>query len=486
MLPYFSNKWELRGNATGSDLGNGCFQFRFDYVEDLKKLSRHLFRQQSPSGSPSGAYHSTIGRELLYSIGDAVGYLKSYEITSTAAKIRVEVNGLEPITKEAIVEFEGGKEALVTLEYHKLNKHCLYCHKLTHEEEDCPTNPQARRLHQTTRSDPNTIPNHLKLPFFTNQDNNHISRSRPNYNNISRDRLSPVKPSRTHTPPRSHIFRDPRKSPTHNSHRIPNTSPPYRRERRGDYRNRGDGEGRARANQKQRRTTLQCTNALKPPLDATWTKMTSPHHHPPRYQTEEEIRQDLREVDIRYINCGNPSESATRRQRVLETEANGLTDATVDRLFNDPSKLIPRASERPENLLPIPQASLPPRPQNPTAETTITNTVGESERDLVLGQTKKRRGRPPSKTSATAPQKNLTAGTSKQKTKNQLKSPLLRMSPLSRVIHNRGTSTPQSQSQRRNNNDSRQQTGSLPPRTRAIPTRLQDGADFHNPSNPLP
>ncbi|CAA7049074.1 unnamed protein product [Microthlaspi erraticum] len=33
MLPYFSNKWELRGNAIGSDLGNGSFQFRFDYDE---------------------------------------------------------------------------------------------------------------------------------------------------------------------------------------------------------------------------------------------------------------------------------------------------------------------------------------------------------------------------------------------------------------------------------------------------------------------
>lgn len=38
MLPYLSNKWELRGNVTGSDLGNGSFQFRFDYEDDLRRV----------------------------------------------------------------------------------------------------------------------------------------------------------------------------------------------------------------------------------------------------------------------------------------------------------------------------------------------------------------------------------------------------------------------------------------------------------------
>ncbi|CAA7058699.1 unnamed protein product [Microthlaspi erraticum] len=38
MLSYFSNKWELRGLARGSNLEHDCFQFRFDYEDDLKKV----------------------------------------------------------------------------------------------------------------------------------------------------------------------------------------------------------------------------------------------------------------------------------------------------------------------------------------------------------------------------------------------------------------------------------------------------------------
>jgi len=38
MLPFLSNRWNLRGKALGSDLGKGCFQFKLDYEEDLLKV----------------------------------------------------------------------------------------------------------------------------------------------------------------------------------------------------------------------------------------------------------------------------------------------------------------------------------------------------------------------------------------------------------------------------------------------------------------
>lgn len=38
LIPYLSNRWNLRGKATGSDLGNGCFQFIFEFEEDLTKV----------------------------------------------------------------------------------------------------------------------------------------------------------------------------------------------------------------------------------------------------------------------------------------------------------------------------------------------------------------------------------------------------------------------------------------------------------------
>ncbi|CAA7058136.1 unnamed protein product [Microthlaspi erraticum] len=116
MLPYFSNKWELRGNVLGSDLGNGNFQFRFDYDDDLRKVLENrpyqysrwmlILEKWEPVISP--LFPSQIPfwislrdlplhywkRELLLSIGDKIGKLQTYELTATAAKIRVEVNGL--------------------------------------------------------------------------------------------------------------------------------------------------------------------------------------------------------------------------------------------------------------------------------------------------------------------------------------------------------------------------------------------------------
>jgi len=38
LIPFLSNRWNLKGKAIGSDLGNGCFQFRFDFEEDLQKV----------------------------------------------------------------------------------------------------------------------------------------------------------------------------------------------------------------------------------------------------------------------------------------------------------------------------------------------------------------------------------------------------------------------------------------------------------------
>lgn len=38
LIPYFPRKWDLKGKAFGSDLGNGTFQYRFDNEEDLLKV----------------------------------------------------------------------------------------------------------------------------------------------------------------------------------------------------------------------------------------------------------------------------------------------------------------------------------------------------------------------------------------------------------------------------------------------------------------
>ena len=38
LLPALPRKWHLQGKVTGSDLWNGCFQFRFEREEELQRV----------------------------------------------------------------------------------------------------------------------------------------------------------------------------------------------------------------------------------------------------------------------------------------------------------------------------------------------------------------------------------------------------------------------------------------------------------------
>jgi len=35
LFPFLSNRWNLKGKVVGSGLGKGCFQFKFDFEEDM-------------------------------------------------------------------------------------------------------------------------------------------------------------------------------------------------------------------------------------------------------------------------------------------------------------------------------------------------------------------------------------------------------------------------------------------------------------------
>ena len=38
LIPSLPRKWNIRGRAVGSDLGNNCFQFRFESEEDVRRV----------------------------------------------------------------------------------------------------------------------------------------------------------------------------------------------------------------------------------------------------------------------------------------------------------------------------------------------------------------------------------------------------------------------------------------------------------------
>lgn len=216
MIPFMSKRWELRGKAIGSDLGNNCFQFRFDYEDDLQKVLDNrpyqysrwmlILQRWEPIISPN--FPSQIPfwikltglplhywkKDLLLSIGKEIGDLKDHELTKTSAKFKVEINCLNPLTKEAIVEFEEGSESLVTLEYVKLGKHCSYCFSLFHEVETCSTNPQVKsNLHQASLVSQGK-PNHLKPPFMEATRGKSYSQRQERYGNYFGERLDTRRP----------------------------------------------------------------------------------------------------------------------------------------------------------------------------------------------------------------------------------------------------------------------------------------------------
>lgn len=163
LLSSLPRKWNLIGRAVGSDLGNNCFQYRFEREEDLRRVLDNrpyhfaywmvILQRWEPVISSS--FPSLIpfwikikGLPLHYwqddmvcLVGKELGTFDNHELTKTTARVRVFVDGLKPLIKECIVEFDSGEETPITLEYERLEQHCSYCYSLLHARKDCPYKP---------------------------------------------------------------------------------------------------------------------------------------------------------------------------------------------------------------------------------------------------------------------------------------------------------------------------------------------------------
>ncbi|XP_013614222.1 PREDICTED: uncharacterized protein LOC106320410 [Brassica oleracea var. oleracea] len=132
LIAALNRKWNLRGHVSGSDLGQSCFQFRFELEEDMKAVLagrpyhyNHwmlilqqwepvispLFPSQIPfwirlHGIPLHFWHE----KMIYNVGQDLGTLADYKITKSSVRIQVIINGLEPLTKKALIEFDQGED----------------------------------------------------------------------------------------------------------------------------------------------------------------------------------------------------------------------------------------------------------------------------------------------------------------------------------------------------------------------------------------
>lgn len=125
LLPYLARKWNL-DSSSGSDLGNGCFQFCFNKEEDIRDTLHNrpyqdgrwmiivqrwdpVISQNFPSqisfgislrGIPLHYWHEKVVHNIRLELGE----LDTYEVTKTTARVRVVVDGLKPQIMEAAMD----------------------------------------------------------------------------------------------------------------------------------------------------------------------------------------------------------------------------------------------------------------------------------------------------------------------------------------------------------------------------------------------
>lgn len=153
VLNLLPRKWNLIGRVSVSDLDNSCFQFQFDDKENLRKVLHlrpsHFGRWMiilqrwesiiSPSFPSQIPLRISFKDSLLYyrhekvvrNIGMELGELDDYHVSRLSARVRVLLDGLNPLIMETVLEYDFGEECAILLEYEKLENYCKCCFRLS-------------------------------------------------------------------------------------------------------------------------------------------------------------------------------------------------------------------------------------------------------------------------------------------------------------------------------------------------------------------
>lgn len=440
LLPYLTRKWNLVGKIYGSDLGNDCFQFRFQEERDLKAVLENrpyqfnrwmiIVQQWEPIISPTFPsqipfWISLKGIPLhfwddktLRDIGQEFGHLETYALTKTSARVRVMMDGLKPIPQDTILEFSAGEECVITLEYEKLENFCNYCLRLTHLASDCPsrTVTETREIRRKEVSY-NSVEGPPRNPLPTNQQHHNqlrVERRSPP-SRLSRDTAFHQRVDRhgnpfgqraatyqTRAPPLKNKItpsmerEDSRRvlqehapteiSPHYSVRRTGPTREHLNRHSRSPIEQWRVKEHRSDRNLPKERTPERSPGQIRPPLERNLDKedflpLQAAVLPPPR--TTEQVMEELREVTYRYANVADPVESAARRQRILDGEALNLMEQTA-------AGIVAREQE-------VCQAYLATCGMEPAIDNGMEHEADPAD-PLVLSQPSehsKRRGRPP-------------------------------------------------------------------------------------------
>uniref|UniRef100_A0A1J3IU49 DUF4283 domain-containing protein n=1 Tax=Noccaea caerulescens TaxID=107243 RepID=A0A1J3IU49_NOCCA len=379
LIPFFTEHWKVSSKPIGADLGQGLFQFQFETEKDLQLVLDNrpyhfsywmlILQRWEPTAArtfPSqipfwiqvqGVPVHLWSEETLQSIANDIGHFEAAEITSSAAKMRVSIDGLQPLIMSSMVEFATGEEVEATLVYEKLEKHCTTCFRLDHDSKDCPlTKTKSTPTEPTTRADlapsrnvrPNVDQVHTPLhrardPYqpsrmgrTEHRDSSRRStsswtrRSPPGrddyytssrgYHSRGKETKKPAYEESRHSFESSRSFHPPTVSrkETHRSNDFIQGNQRWVEKPRGRYQHLDESRPEPSGNSRLRR----------PPLDRD-----SP---PPRVSPEQLPRDamttamgEIREVLVQYSSCADPSESAARKERLRIAEERGQVEESA-------------------------------------------------------------------------------------------------------------------------------------------------------------
>ena len=546
LFPFLSNRWNLKGKTTGSDLGRGCFQFCFEYEEDMQKVLDNrpfhydqwmvilqkwepIISESFPSKIPFWIELQGLPKHywqpaMLKTIGEDLGEIMEMDITNQSAKLKVLLDGLQPLIKETMVDFSDGSEALVSLEYKNLKNHCSHCQRLSHEKKNCPglkreeENPSkpVTPAQQTTSKEPArnyyTPTNNFAAPSANGSlsANIEVSKSASSRQGRNPDTW------RSKQPPRSlrndRISGDYRSQDleNHRSYNSRNERSLYHRDKRyhsspSSFYERDRNESRrvgARFSSSQgnpnlqwrekatsrlspRRESSEISRTRRPPLERTFTSAeVTPPPPPPPIPTNEELMGELRDVTLQYVSCADPSESAARKRRVIQGEERGLMAATTS--------LILEAAINSNNAF-MASAEGPNPSSIPALSDSQDLPLHPADLPLILeGPVKKKRGRPPLNKSAFKNATSLLGAKSSKRNKS-----LIQSSPKRKNTPERGINPQQAKATSSKTPKAKQrltlQVGDInpssstaTPKVNLIPARAKNKVDFHNPHPQLP
>lgn len=177
VIDFLPQVWNLEGRVTGRDLGPDKFQLRFESESDLIAVlnkgpyhyKKWMIILQRWEPVVSEGFPSTISfwirvhdlplhywnDKTLETIAEQLGVVAGK--IHDDARIRIEMNGMQPLMMSLEIQLPSDEITTVEFEYLKIEKHCFTCFSFFHEETDCPSRtrnllpPKERKLGITQR-----------------------------------------------------------------------------------------------------------------------------------------------------------------------------------------------------------------------------------------------------------------------------------------------------------------------------------------------